>query len=89
MKYTYYELRGLGPRHEMPNGMFRVVKTKDGLWHERITLDGKWVEDNNLVGYFAGYDDDAEKISEAKADKFEAYLKSGQGIEDKENGTWK
>ena len=88
MKYTYYELRGLDPQSKMPNGMFRIVETDNKLWYERITLDGRWIEDNTLVRYIAGYADDAEKISKIKADKFEAYLKSGQGITDKNNNTW-
>ena len=88
MTTEYYELRGLDPQSKMPSGMFRIIETNTKLWYERITLDGRWVMDNTLVRYIAGYTNEAEKISKAKADKFEAYLKSGQGIIDKENNTW-
>jgi len=87
--YEYYELRGLDPQGKMPSGMLRVVKSEDGLWYEKIMLDGKWVVDNELVRYFAGYADDAEKISKEKADEFVAYLRSGQAAIDKVKGEWK
>ena len=89
--YEYYGLRGLGDsaETEMPSGIFRVVRTEDGLWYENITWDGKWRMDNELIRYFAGYGDEAEKITKEKADKFIDYLKSGQAAIDKGNEEWK
>jgi hypothetical protein len=87
--YEYYELRGLEPQSEMPSGMFRIAKSEDGLWYERITIDGEWVMDNTLIRYLAGYSDDAYKISKKKADIIIDYFKSGQAAIDKMNGTWR
>ena len=87
--YEYYGTRGLGPKHKMPAGVFRIVKTEDELWYEQVTMEGEWLMDNELVRYIAGYADDAEPISKKLADEFIAYLKSGQAVIDKENGTWK
>jgi len=86
--YEYYELRGLDKQQSMPSGMFRVVRTKTGLWYERITLEGKWVIDNELVAYLFGHNDNAEKITKKKALVFEKYLKSGKGAKDKAKGKW-
>lgn len=71
----------------MPSGMVRIARTEDGLWYERITLNGEWVMDNSLIRYFAGYADEAEKISKKKADKFANYFKSGQVAIDKSKET--
>jgi len=89
--YKYYELRGLGESAttEMPSGMFRIVETEDGLWYERITLEGQWEMDNSLVRHVAGYSDEATEITKRKADKIEAYFTSGQAAIDKNNGTWR
>lgn len=87
--YEYYELRGLEPQGEMPSGLFRVVTTDDGLYYERVTIDGEWVEDNAMVRYFAGYADEAILITKAEADKFLDYLKSGQARRDKAKEAWK
>ncbi len=87
--YEYYEMRGLGPQSEMPAGILRIAKSKDGLWYERPTWNGEWIMDNELVRYFAGYADEAERTSEKKAKEFIAYLRSGQAAIDKSNGTWK
>lgn len=88
--YKYYELRGLGDdKDEMPSGLFRVVRSEDGLWYEKITLDGNWVEDNSLIRHLAGYSDEAEETTKKKADEFVAYLRSGQAAIDKSKGTWR
>jgi hypothetical protein len=89
--YKYYELRGLGEsaNTEMPSGMFRVAESEDGLWYERITLDGNWEMDNSLVRHVAGYSDEAEEITSKRANKIEAYFKSGQASIDKSKGTWR
>ena len=89
--YEYYELRGLGEssRTKMPSGMFRIAKSEDGLWYERITLDGNWVVDNSLSRHIVGDSDEAEKITQKKADAFANYLRSGQAAIDKSKGTWR
>jgi hypothetical protein len=83
--YKYYELRGLGESSntKMPSGMFRIAETEDGLWYERITLDGNWEMDNSLVRHVAGYSDEAEEITKRRAAKIEAYFTSGQAAENK------
>ena len=87
--YEYYELRGLDPQGEMPSGLIRKVRSKEGLHFERITLGGEWEVDNGLIRYFAGYNDDAERVSKKEADKFIEYLQSGQAVIDKSRGEWK
>jgi hypothetical protein len=89
--YKYYELRGLGEsaNTKMPSGMFRIAEIEDGLWYERITLEGQWVVDNELVRHVAGYSDEAEEITKKRADKIEAYFTSGQAAIDKSQGTWR
>jgi hypothetical protein len=89
--YKYYELRGLGESAttKMPSGMFRVVESEDGLWYERITLEGNWVVDNSLVRHVAGYSDEAQEITKKRAAKIETYFASGQAAIDKSKGTWR
>jgi hypothetical protein len=89
--YIYYELRGLGEsaRTKMPSGMLRIGESEDGLWYERITLDGNWVMDNSLARHFSGDSDEAEETTQKKADAFVNYLRSGQAAIDKARGTWR
>lgn len=89
--YTYYELRGLGESAttKMPSGMLRVGESEDGLWYERVTLEGNWVVDNSLVRHFSGDSDEAEKTTKKKADAFVDYLRSGQASIDKARGLWR
>jgi hypothetical protein len=75
--YTYYKLVGLDPKRKMPGGLIREAKdNKDGLWFEHITLEGDWLEDSNLIRYFAGCTDEAEKISNKEANTIIEYFKS-------------
>ena len=60
--YEYYEIVSLASDSKIPNSVFRVCKSKDGLWYERRVSSCKWVMDNELVKYFTGHADGAKKI---------------------------
>ena len=82
--YEYYKIVGLGPKRKMPGGLIREARDEDGLWYEHITLEGDWLEDSNLIRYFAGYTDEAELVTKKEANTIIEYFKSGKAAIDKE-----
>lgn len=73
MSVEYYKLHGTDDTE--PSGMFRIRRTADGVYYERIEDSDKWVLDFELFRYVDGEADMATRITEAEAEKVRQFIK--------------